>query len=275
MSERPPTLRPVTRLAAGQDVCPSSTAPEADAVADERPLELVVDGEPLVVLLRTPGSLDDDRALAAGFLLSEGLVTSAHDLTAIEPCRDPRSEGNRLHLTPARGVVIPSSARRAFASTAACGLCGKSAIAALAVPIADRPPRAPLALATVLAMAERVAASQREFRLTGSVHAAALFAGAELIDVREDVGRHNAVDKVLGHRLLDGDPLPMVGRTLWVSGRVSFELVQKALVAGLDGLVAVGGPTALAVDLAVAHDLTLVGFCRGTRANLYAGRVTP
>lgn len=255
------TSRTVTRHPSG--------ATEADPVAHERPLELVVQGEPLAVLLRTPTGFADDRALAAGFLLSEGVIASAEDLVSLEPCRDPRSEGNRLHIGLAPGVVVPAAARRAFASTSACGLCGKSSIAALAQRFPPRRPPAPLEADVVLSLTAQVQVRQAAFSASGSVHAAALFDGRDLIALNEDVGRHNAVDKVLGHLLLTDRPV--AGLTLWVSGRVSFEIAQKALIANLGALVAVGGPTDLAVDLANEHGLILIGFCRPPRFNLYAG----
>lgn len=248
-----------------------------DPVASERPLELVIDGEPLAVLLRSPTGLSDDLALAVGFLVSEGVIASPADLVRLEPCLDPRSEGNRLHASLAPGLVVPSSARRVFSSTAACGLCGKSSIAALAQPLGVRP-FATLTAADVIALAGFVAQHQEAFARSGSVHAAALFSGQTLVYCNEDVGRHNAVDKVIGALLLAarGGPGPaLADHVLWVSGRVSFELAQKALMAGLGTLVAVGGPTTLAIELAVAHGLNLIGFCRGGRFNLYSGSVTP
>lgn len=256
-------MRQVIRFPAGN--------PDEDAVATESPLELVVGGEPLAVLLRSPTGLDDDLALAIGFLVSEGVIAGPHDLVRLEPCADPKSANNRLHAELAPGLVIPAAARRAFLSTSACGLCGKSSIASLAQPLEDRP-FASLAMADVLALGDLVRARQTTFNRSGSVHAAALFAGRTLVFLNEDVGRHNAVDKVIGHAIRAGAPLAEL--TLWVSGRVSFEIAQKALVSGLAAVVAVGGPTDLAVDLATRHGLTLVGFCRDGRFNVYAGRVT-
>lgn len=262
MTEASP-IRQVVRFPAG--------TLDDDTVATERPLELVVGGEPLAVLLRSPTGLDDDLALAVGFLVSEGVIADHHDLVRLEPCADPKSANNRLHAELAPGLVVPAAARRAFLSTSACGLCGKSSIASLAQPLKDRP-FASLVAAEVLALEVLVRARQAAFSRSGSVHAAALFAGQALVFLNEDVGRHNAVDKVLGHAIRAGVPLSEL--TLWVSGRVSFEIAQKALVAGLAAVVAVGGPTDLAVDLATRHGLTLVGFCRDGRFNVYAGRVT-
>lgn len=262
MNAHDPTRR-VVRFPAG--------TPDDDAIAAERPLELVVGGEPLAVLLRSPTGLEDDLALAVGFLLSEGVIAAPDELVRLEPCRDPKSAGNRLHAELAPGLVIPAAARRAFLSTSACGLCGKSSIASLAQPLKDRP-FAELVAADVVTLGDRVRAEQAAFSRSGSVHAAALFAARSLVFLNEDVGRHNAVDKVIGRALRAGAPLDEL--TLWVSGRVSFEIAQKALVAGLAAVVAVGGPTDLAVDLAARHGLTLVGFCRDGRFNVYAGRVS-
>ena len=241
-----------------------------DLLAAEEPLEIVVDGLALAVLLRSPTDSAADRALAAGFLLAEGIIMERADVTRIEPCRDPMSRGNRVHVALAPGVVLPEAARRVFVSSASCGLCGKATLDSLHQRIPQRDPP-PAASATDLAQLSDLARPhQVAFAATGSVHGAAIFRGQDLVVLHEDVGRHNAVDKVIGERLLAG-ALPLHGLTLWVSGRVSFELVQKALIAGLDTLVAVGGPTALAVDLAVTHGLNLIGFCRDGRMNLYSG----
>ncbi len=241
-----------------------------DVLAAEEPLEIVVDGLPIAVLLRSPTGSAADCALAAGFLLAEGILVERSDVTRIEPCRDPMSRGNRVHVALAPGVVVPEAARRAFVASASCGLCGKATLDSLHQRI---PPRhaPPAASASDLArLSDLARPHQTAFAATGSVHGAAIFRGTELVVLHEDVGRHNAVDKVIGELFLAG-ALPLHGLTLWVSGRVSFELVQKALIAGLDTLVAVGGPTALAVDLAVTHGLNLIGFCRDGRLNLYSG----
>jgi FdhD protein len=247
-----------------------------DVVALEEPLEIVIGGEPIAVLLRTPAEPADDLSLVAGFLLAEGVIEARDDLTALRHCEDPKSRGNRVlaHLAP--GVRLPDTARRGFVASASCGLCGKRSIEAIAqrIPVRDRaePPR----YADLIAMDGKVRALQRGFAETGAIHAAALFARSTSapVDVAEDVGRHNAVDRVMGRALL-ADRVPLVGHTLWVSGRTSFELVQKALIGGCDALVSVGAPTSLAVDLARTHGLHLVGFARGERLNVYAGAVSP
>ncbi len=247
-----------------------------DRVAREEPLEIVVDGVPLAVLLRTPSGVEDDLSLAAGFLLAEGVIDRMSDLDGLAPCLDPAAEHreNRVLVTLAPGVTVPEAARRLFATGASCGLCGKATIASLVQRLPERPPAAAPAIAHINAMDAAVRARQAGFAATGAVHAAGLFGGGELLAIAEDVGRHNAVDKVFGRALRAGE-LPLHGKVLWVSGRVSFELVQKALVAGVDALVAVGAPTSLAIDLAVRGGLHLVGFVRGGRANVYAGAVPP
>lgn len=257
-----------------------------DWVAREEPLEIALDGEPLAALLRTPTSPEDDLALAAGFLLAEGIIRHADDLARLERCLDPQSRGNRVHAALAPGVPPPVDAQRRFVASSSCGLCGKVTMASLAQRIPPSAPRRPALREQVLALDGLVRAHQRGFEATGSLHAAAVFARSglsregdlELLALREDVGRHNAVDKVIGALLLAarGGPGPaLADHVLWVSGRVSFELAQKALMAGLGTLVAVGGPTTLAIELAEAHGLNLIGFCRGGRFNLYSGSVTP
>ncbi|MBL8786083.1 MAG: formate dehydrogenase accessory sulfurtransferase FdhD [Deltaproteobacteria bacterium] len=245
---------------------------EDDLIAVEAPLEIVVDGVPLAVLLRTPSTTrEDDLDLAAGFLLTEGVIEALDDLAGLTPCIDPAAldADNRVLVALAAGVPRPTP--RAFAAGTSCGLCGVSTLEDLARRLPPRAPAAPPTLTAIGAMEPAVRSAQAAFRASGALHAAAVFDGATLMDHAEDVGRHNAVDKVIG-RALRARRLPLVGRVLWVSGRVSFDLVQKALVAGLDALVAVGAPTSLAVELARAQGLHLVGFSRDGRANVYAGQ---
>lgn len=252
-----------------------------DTLAVEAPLELVVDGETLAVLLRTPTGPADDRALAAGFLLAEGIIDDRRDIRALEPCTDPAAAApeNRVLVTLAEGVPSPRQRRR-FVSGSSCGLCGVDALDGLLdglPPRPDTPTRAALIAAITAAgdLAACVRPQQRVFAQTGGVHAAALFRNdAELLDVREDIGRHNAVDKLVGHRVLGGG-LPAFDTFLWVSGRASFELVQKALRAGFGGLVAVGAPSALAAELAERHGLVLGGFARDDRLTFYGAFGAP
>jgi FdhD protein len=230
-----------------------------DEVAIEEPLEIRVDGEPLAVTMRTPGNDDE---LALGFLIGEGLI--ARDATrGAGPPQDLAA-----NIVEVQGPLLHAPAQRRFYATSSCGVCGKGALEEIAV-LAEPLPDGPVVDRALLAqLPDRL--RQPGFERTGGLHATGLFsAGGELLCVREDVGRHNAMDKVVGRALLDG-ALPLHERILCVSGRLSFELVQKAVVAGAPILVGVGAPTSLAVQAAADRGLTLVGFARGARANVYA-----
>ncbi|MFG2222632.1 formate dehydrogenase accessory sulfurtransferase FdhD [Streptomyces sp. NPDC048644] len=246
-----------------------------DTLAVEEPLEIRVGGRPLTVTMRTPG---DDFDLAAGFLVSEGVVHAADDVAGIRYCAGATADGgntyNVVDVVLGPGVAAPdASLERNFYTTSSCGLCGKASLDAVrtstAWSVADDPLRiGPQALT---ALPDRLRAAQRVFDSTGGLHAAGLFtADGELLCLREDVGRHNAVDKVVGHSLRSG-LLPLRGTVLMVSGRASFELVQKALMAGIPMLAAVSAPSSLAADLAAEGGLTLVGFLRGDSMNVYTG----
>ncbi|MFF1907909.1 formate dehydrogenase accessory sulfurtransferase FdhD [Kitasatospora sp. NPDC058218] len=244
-----------------------------DALAAEEPLEIRVGGEPLTVTMRTPGQ---DFDLVAGFLVGEGLVHAAEDLAALRYCAGTDEAGaNTYNVVDAalRGArPLPLSAHRNLLTTSACGLCGRDTVDAVRThvrhPVAADPLTVPPAL--LYGLADRLRATQRTFDSTGGLHAAGLFDGTsgELLCAREDVGRHNAVDKVVGWALREGR-LPLTGHVLLVSGRASFELTQKAALAGVPLLAAVSAPSSLAVDLAEELGLTLVGFLRGERANVY------
>jgi FdhD protein len=242
-----------------------------DWLPEERPLEIAVELTPLTVVLRTPGRDEDDVALAAGLLLAEGVIDDARDLAAIERCHSPLAPPDGRVVARLAAGVPPPTAERLLVSATGCGLCGKT----LAVQIARRTPprsspaRAPSSL-ELLATDDLLRAAQPLFGLTGGVHAAAVLEGGQVVDVTEDVGRHNAVDRLVGRRLL-ATGADLAGAWLWVSGRISFELVQKALRARAEALVAVGAPTSLAVEMARASGLTLVGFARGGRFTVYAG----
>jgi FdhD protein len=227
-----------------------------DEVAVEEPLEIRVGGEALAVTMRTPGH---DEELALGFLFGEGLIDS------------PRSAGPPADLAgnivEVQGPLLREPARRRFYATSSCGICGKGALEEIAVMSAPLPDGPVVDRALLAALPDRL--RQPGFERTGGLHATGLFsADGELVGVREDVGRHNAMDKVVGRALLDGR-LPLHGMLLCVSGRLSFELVQKAVVAGAPILVGVGAPTSLAVQAADDRGLTLVGFARATTANVY------
>jgi FdhD protein len=228
----------------------------ADRVAIEEPLEIRVRGAALAVTMRTPGH---DEELALGFLCGEGLI--AAPAPAGPP---PDLEANIVEV---EAELLADPGRRRFYTTSSCGVCGKGALEEVAVhapalPVGPRIDRALLA-----DLPERL--RQPAFEATGGLHATGLFdAGGTLLIVREDVGRHNAMDKVVGRALVDGR-LPLHGHVLCVSGRLSFELVQKAAVAGAPILVGVGAPTSLAVELAADRNMTLCGFARGGEVNVY------
>ncbi len=243
-----------------------STRP--DTLVAEEPLEIRLNGKPLAITMRTPG---DDFALAAGFLVSEGVLGSAAELQNIVYCAGATADGsntyNVVDVKTSQGVLIPEiTLERNVYTTSSCGLCGKASLDAV------RTTARWLSLIHMLAsLPDRLRASQRVFDRTGGLHAAALFTeDGELLDIREDVGRHNAVDKLVGRALQNGD-LPLSRTLLLVSGRASFELAQKAVMAGIPVLAAVSAPSSLAVDLAAETGLTLVGFLRGNSMNVYAG----
>ncbi|MFE4618121.1 formate dehydrogenase accessory sulfurtransferase FdhD [Streptomyces sp. NPDC056747] len=247
-----------------------------DTLVAEEPLEIRLNGQPIAITMRTPG---DDFALAAGFLVSEGVLAAASDVRNIVYCAgatdDGRNTYNVVDVQLAPDVVVPDiTLERNVYTTSSCGLCGKASLDAVRTtarfPIADTPP-VRIAPALLSVLPERLRAAQRVFDSTGGLHAAALFTeDGELLDVREDVGRHNAVDKLVGRALREG-LLPLERAVLLVSGRASFELAQKAVMAGIPVLAAVSAPSSLAVDLAAETGLTLVGFLRGANMNVYAG----
>lgn len=226
--------------------------------------------------MRTPG---DDFALAIGFLVSEGVVAAADEVASVVYCAGATADGantyNVVDVALAPGVPLPDiTLERNVYTSSSCGLCGKASLDAVRtatrLPIAE-PDGAWLTPELLATLPERLRAAQAVFERTGGLHAAALFtAEGELLDVREDVGRHNAVDKLVGKALREGR-LPLADRILMVSGRASFELAQKAVMAGIPVLAAVSAPSSLAVDLAAESGLTLVGFLRGSSMNVYAG----
>jgi FdhD protein len=247
----------------------------ADLLAVEEPLEIRVDGEPLMVTMRTPG---DDIDLAAGFLFTEGLLTRLSDVREIRMCDENvaavtvADDGGRLRAR-VRGADGFQSAARNFLATSACGVCGKDSIEAIRVrssyDVAADPVR--VSPAVLAGLPDRLRDAQRVFSRTGGLHAAGLFTPDGTLQVlREDVGRHNAVDKVAGWALRSG-LVPLTGHVLLVSGRTSFELAQKALMLGLPVLAAVSAPSSLAVSLAEEGGMTLIGFLRGSTMNVYAG----
>ncbi len=254
---------------------PAGHSERSDLLATEEPLGIRVAGQAVSLTMRTPG---DDIDLAAGYLVAEGVVRAPGDIASITLCDGTRCGhaghdglGNVVDVELRPGLAMAPALHRNFLTTSACGVCGKTSLADLFVEqtwdIAADPVRIP---ATALAaMPGALRAAQRVFASTGGLHAAAVFGpDGDLIVAREDVGRHNAVDKVVGWALRSGR-LPMTGCVLLVSGRASFELVQKAVLAGFPVLAAVSAPSSLAAALAEQAGLTLVGFLRGASMNVY------
>jgi FdhD protein len=245
--------------------------PRADSVAIEEPMELRVGERSVAVLMRTPGH---DRELAAGFLLTEGVIRSADDLLDIVRCREQEGGdfGNVVSaiLAPRVSVDFERLTRHVFSSSS-CGVCGKATLEAV---LQNFPAVAHGAVFDSTGLGElpaRLRAAQPGFDSTGGLHGCGLFTETGVIEiVREDVGRHNAVDKVLGRALLDGK-LPLSKRGLLLSGRISFELVQKALAAGIPLIAGIGAPSSLAIDCAMRGNITLIGFLRADRFNVYTG----
>ncbi len=258
--------RPTLRLTAHGRVA------RPDTLAVEEPLEIRLGGESLTVTMRTPGA---DIDLVHGFLLSENIIGGAEDILAARYCAGVDEQGHNTYNVLDVDLRVPVTARpRGFLTSGACGLCGKTALEEVRVHTRHPLPEpAPLVATSTLAeMPRTLRARQTVFDATGGLHAAGLFTadGVPLV-VREDIGRHNAVDKVLGWALRE-NRVPAHDLVLIVSGRASFELVQKAVMAGVPLLGAVSAPSSLAVDLAADAKLTLVGFLRGDTMNVYTGR---
>jgi FdhD protein len=245
----------------------STISRELDQLAAEEPLEIQIDTRPVSVTMRTPGHDDE---LAAGFLLTEGLIKTRKDISKIEPYpRNPVGNVLNVFLSPKIILNFQQLTRHVFASSS-CGLCGKTTIEAVHQHF--KPVRAKVSVNsnTLLALPDKLRGSQETFDRTGGLHAAAIFnSRGRFIIVREDVGRHNAVDKVLGYGLLNG-LLPFDHHILMVSGRASFEIMQKALAARVPIVCAVSAPSSLAVEFARESGQTLVGFLRGQRMNIYS-----
>jgi FdhD protein len=252
---------------------PSGAEVFEDVVAVEEPLEIsaawIVDGEPrekvLTVTMRTPG---DDFDLAVGFLLSEGLIASVRDVESIRHWASPNRV--RVALKP-EARIDTSRIGRNFLTTSACGVCGKTSIDALAADVAPLSPTQPVDRTIITSIPRLLQEAQSAFRETGGVHGAAIVDRAgKLLCVREDVGRHNAVDKVIG-AFATGS---FSDTLLVVSSRASFEIAQKAIACDIPALVSIGAPSSLAIEMARRFNLTLIGFVRDGRFNVYAGEVT-
>jgi FdhD protein len=275
------TRRTVVRFAEG-----GAQAPEEDSVAVEEPLEIRVSGDTVAITMRTPGQ---DRELAVGFLFSEGILRSVEDLGGVTYCGRPGEEGwgNIIEVTPAPGLVLEvervSAARRGTLTTAACGVCGRRSVDDLMAVCSPVPAGLVLAPEVVARATDRLREVQRNFSRTGGVHAAvALDTSGALLASAEDVGRHNAVDKVVGTLVLGGavrsiraSPSSSAPRSehppavLVVSGRASFEIIQKAAVARIPVVASVSAASSLAIDLAERSGVTLATFVRGGRFNVY------
>jgi len=250
---------------------PGGTTRTRDLAAAEEPLDVRLHGRSFAVIMRTPG---EDRALVAGFLLSERIIRSAADIGAIEHCRHP--DQSRAHhvvdvfLVGDAAARVPGllDQRRQVIANSSCGICGRATIDELASDLAPLPVTCAMPLSVVRELPTRLRSVQTRFDETGGLHGAALFSSdGSLLGSAEDVGRHNAVDKVLGTFLLADTPLS--GAALMVSGRVSFEIVQKAWLGGIQIVAAISAPTSLAIELAEAAGITLLGFVRESGLNLY------
>lgn len=270
-----PSVRPVDVIG----VTGAGGTARTDLAAAEEPLEIRLGAAPFVVIMRTPGA---DRELAAGFLLSEQVIRDAADIAMIRHCTDGEDAelGNVLNVWLAGEASDRSAAilaeRRLVTSTSSCGVCGRRSIDDLMRNLrplessgSSRKPRVTRDI--IAAIPDRLRAAQAGFAESGGLHAAGLFnSDGSVVSVAEDVGRHNAVDKVIGAQLLLGR-LPLGDHILFVSGRTSFEIVQKAVVAGIPIVAAVSAPSTLAIDLAWQSNVTLLGFVRGDTFNVYAG----
>lgn len=253
-----------------------------DAVAVEEPLEIRIahtslpgpGSRSVSITMRTPGN---DLELALGFLFGEGIIDGAHSVRALDHCGVPAPDSghrNTVRVELHDSVEVDfDRLQRHFYTTSSCGVCGKSSLQALSLAAADslQADRTRFSMSILETLPQRLRADQQVFAATGGLHAATLFEPAgRLLAVREDVGRHNAVDKVVGQRLQSGQ-IPGTGLGMLVSGRASFELMQKTLRAGVPLLAAVGAPSSLAVDVAQRFGMTLIGFLRDGRCNIYAG----
>ena len=239
-----------------------------DDLAVEEPLEIRADGRAIAVTMRTPG---EDEDLAVGFLAGEGLIAGPDDIDSVGPAADLAA--NVVEVRTRAGLRRDPAAERTFHLTSSCGVCGKAALEHVHVtaPPPPRGPGAPIAAGDIASAPDALRDEQAAFERTGGLHATGLFdASGDLAIVREDVGRHNAMDKAIGAELLDGH-WPLGDMFACVSGRASFELVQKAALAGLLGIVAVGAPSTLAVSLARERGMVLCGFVHGSGFNVYSG----
>jgi FdhD protein len=243
-----------------------------DEVAVEEPLELRIEGRNIAVVMRTPGN---DRELAAGFLVTEGIVRHASEIFEITQCLTSGNASENRNVVEVTlknpGSVDFTKLTRHVFSSSSCGVCGKASIDAVRQQFAPITPTRRIAAALLPKLPDALSAAQETFKKTGGLHACALFDwNGKLIALREDVGRHNALDKLIGHALLQNH-LPLSEHILLLSGRVSFEMMQKALAAGIPVVAAISAPSSLAVEFARENNQTLIGFLRGNKMNIYAG----
>ena len=267
----------VTARRRAQHVTADDAVSRPETLVVEEPLEIRVNGTPITVTMRTPGS---DIELAQGFLLTEGVIAHRDDVLTVRYCKGvgedissiQQNTYNVLDVTLASDVPMPDlDVTRNFYTTSSCGVCGKASLDAVQLISRHCPGDDPsmVAAETLSAMPDRLRDAQKVFASTGGLHGAALFGvDGTMLAVREDIGRHNAVDKVIGWAL-EQDRIPLTATVLLVSGRASFELTQKAVMAGIPVLAAVSAPSSLAVDLASQSGLTLVAFLRGDSMNIY------
>lgn len=238
-----------------------------DFLAVEEPLQIEINGRPLSITMRTPG---DDTGLATGFLYTEGLIKSFQDIASVH-----QRDEHTLNIMLEAGITIdPRLSERNFYTTSSCGVCGKSSVDAVRLQSAHdlAHHRFEVTTSTLLSLQEELIKVQENFGLTGGIHASALFrSDGSYLFHSEDVGRHNALDKLIGRALMAGK-IPLSRCILLLSGRASFELVQKASMAGITCIAAVGAPSSLAVDLAMENGQTLVGFLKNHRFNIYSGK---
>ena len=262
LDRRDSATKPIVRWSAA-----SGPETSIDELASEEPLEIRVNGQAVSVTMRTPGS---DAELAVGFLLSEGIIRTDRDVVAVRHERDePTCNVIDVTLDPTVAIDFAALTRHVFASSS-CGLCGKATIAAVHRHFAPVDAVFVLAAEQLLELPNRLRSAQAVFERTGGLHASAVFrADGELVVTREDVGRHNAVDKIIGYALLER-ALPFDRHVLLLSGRASFEILQKALAARIAVIAAVSAPSTLAVDFAAASGQTLIGFLRGRTMNVYS-----
>lgn len=248
-----------------------SASEQPDLVAREEPLEIRVEGSPVALVMRTPGH---DEELTAGFLLTEGIITSASDIFEISACpsQQDATEANAIDvILTDRSKFDPKKLTRHVFTSSSCGICGKATLDSVFTDFPKIENAPPIDPTLIQSLPDKLRAAQETFEKTGGLHASGLFTNeGELLALREDVGRHNALDKILGYAI-QNNLLPLSNHILLLSGRVSFELMQKSLAGGIPTIAAVSAPSSLAVDFAKESGQTLIGFLRGERMNVYTG----